>query len=294
MIISKLISGLGNQLFQYAIGRQLALNKNTDFKLDTSFFGNQNLRSYKLSNFNVEATIATDEEISNYLDVYSNKSLYAKVYRRIERTRPKHKKRYFKEAEWWVYEPELFKTPGDVYIDGYWQHYKYFANLHPQILDEITLKNPCSIEVEGIAAKMKNSSSVAVHIRRGDYITDPSAYNLMGVLPVSYYTEAIKYLKAKITNPRFYFFSDDLDWVRENLITGDDMEVVELKDGKDYLDLDLMSKCAHNIIANSSFSWWGAFLNRNPDKIVVAPAQWVVPVDINRKIELVFPTWIKF
>lgn len=293
MITSKLISGLGNQLFQYAIGRQLALNGNTDLKLDISFFGNQNLRSYKLSNFNVKAAIATNEEILSYLGLYSSKSLYAKVYRRIERTRLKYKKRYFKEGEWWIYEPELFKTPADVYIDGYWQHYKYFTDLHPQILDEITLKNPCSIEVEEIAAKMKNSSSVAVHIRRGDYITDPSAHNFMGVLPVSYYTEAIKYLRVKITNPRFYFFSDDLDWVRENLITGDDMEVIEVKDGKDYIDLDLMSKCAHNIIANSSFSWWGAFLNRNPDKIVVAPAQWVVPADINRKIELVFPTWIK-
>lgn len=293
MVTSKLISGLGNQLFQYAIGRQLSLDRNTGLKLDTSFFGSQNLRSYKLDYFNVKASVATDEEIADCLDIYSSKSLYAKIYRRIEAKQPKYKRHLFREEQWWVYEPELFKVPTDVYIDGYWQHYKYFMNLNPQVLDEITLKNKPSAEVEQVINEVSYNSSVAVHVRRGDYITDPEAYNFMGVMPISYYTEAIRLMRAKVVNPRFYFFSDDLDWVRENLLTAEDMHVVDIKDGRDYIDLDIMSKCAHNIIANSSFSWWGAFLNKNPSKIVIAPAQWVVPPDVNARIELVFPSWIK-
>lgn len=293
MITSKLISGLGNQLFQYAIGRQLSLDRNTELKLDISFFGGQNLRSYKLDNFNIRAGIATPDEVATYFDIYTSKSLYAKAYRRIEDARQKYKRRFFKEEQWWVYEPELFKVSSNVYIDGYWQHYKYFTKLNPQILNEITLKNSLSTEAKEMLNKVTNRSSVAVHVRRGDYITDPSAYNFMGVLPVNYYIEAIKFIRAKVINPRFYFFSDDLGWVKENLLTDDDMELVNMKDGRDYIDLDIMSKCTHNIIANSSFSWWGAYLNRNPDKIVIAPAQWVVPADVNKRIELVFPSWIK-
>jgi hypothetical protein len=294
MIVSRLISGLGNQLFQYAVGRQLSLNHSTVLKLDTSFFEGQNLRSYKLDKFNINATVATDVEIASYLDIYTNKSLFYKLYRRIEARRPKNKKRVFREAEWWVYEPEVFLASSNVYLDGYWQHYKYFENLAPSILDELTLKEPYNHSVTKLEEEIvNNSSSVAVHVRRGDYITDTNAYNFMGVMPISYYKQALEYIKTRVVDPHFYFFSDDLCWVRDNLITDSSMSIVEVENGADYLDLDLMSKCAHNIIANSSFSWWGAFLNRNLNKVVVAPKQWVVQEEVNKRIEIIFPSWVK-
>ena len=181
-----------------------------------------------------------------------------------------------------------------MYIDGYWQHYRYFTDLHPLIQQELTLKENLSAQVSRLRAELAgNPASVAVHVRRGDYITDPNANNFMGVLPVSYYQQAIAHLKTQVPDARFYFFSDELAWVKANLIADSSMSVVEVENGTDYLDLLLMSSCAHIIIANSSFSWWGAFLNNNPSKIVVAPRQWVVPAEVNQRIELVFPSWTK-
>ncbi|RYY08216.1 MAG: alpha-1,2-fucosyltransferase, partial [Sphingobacteriaceae bacterium] len=128
--------------------------------------------------------------------------------------------------------------------------------------------------------------------RRGDYVTDSGANYLMGVLPVDYYNKAILYIKEKIADPNFYFFSDDLEWVKSNIKTGTTNFYVD--QNPDYIDLDLMRHCKHQIIANSTFSWWGAFLNRNPDKIVIAPQQWSPREDVNRNIHLQFPDWIKF
>ncbi len=300
MIITKLISGLGNQLLQYAIGRELSITKGVPLKLDISFFADQNLRSYKLNHFNINAEVATTtdiepfkKEIADYNNLHQQTSLYAKLYRNIEPVfHPKYKKKYFKEHIWWILEPNVFKTSDDVYIEGYWQHYKYFENIHPRIFEELTLKQTLETEsATWLSAMKQDNSSVAVHIRRGDYVTDSGANYLMGVLPVEYYQKAITYIKDKISNPIFYFFSDDLDWVRKNIQTNTSSYYIE--GNLDYVDLDLMRHCSHNIIANSTFSWWGAFLNRNPDKIVIAPNQWSPREDVNRNIKLQFPTWIK-
>lgn len=295
MIYTKLISGLGNQLFQYVIGRQLSIIKDVTLKLDISFYKDQNLRSYKLNHYNIKAEIATEQEISRILDIYQSKSLYAKLYRRIEKKLPKYRWRSFKENEWWVYEPELFKVTSNVYLDGYWQHYKYLENLNPQIFDELTIKERYNANINILLSEIKqNKDSVAIHIRRGDYISDSNAYNFMGVLPIEYYKNAIQFISKKINTPHLYFFSDDLDWVKDNLKTNYPTTFMDIEGGKkDYIELDFMSKCAHNIIANSSFSWWGAFLNRNPNKIVIAPNKWVLPEEVNSKINLQLPSWVK-
>lgn len=292
MIVSKLISGLGNQLFQYAIGRQISIEKNTSLKLDITFFESQDLRSYKLNNYNINADIASNEELKYFLYKYNNHLLSSKVFRKAEKLLPRTKRKLFKEEIPWQFEPELFKVSSNIYIDGYWQHYKYFENIHPAIFKELTIKNPYTGFIESIINDInKNESSVSIHIRRGDYITDKQANNLMGVLPLSYYHSAINLIMQRIANPSFFIFSDDLEWARHNLNISSPCYYID--GGKDYFDLDLMSKCKHNIIANSSFSWWGAFLNKNINKIVIAPKQWVLPEDINKKIELIFPSWIK-
>jgi hypothetical protein len=296
MIISKLISGLGNQLFQYAMGRQLSLIKNVPLKLDTSFFESQNLRSYKLHHYNIRAGIADKKEVDRLLHVYKSMSVFARSYRKAEKLLlPKQKRSYFRENEWWVYEPELLAAGSNVYLDGYWQHYRYFQNLHPEIFKELTVKENYTAPVKKIIAEISaDMSSVSIHIRRGDYLTDSQAYNFMGIMPPEYYDQAMAYIRQKVTNPSYYIFSDDLNWVKDHLKIEGAATFMDIEGGsKDYIELDMMSKCSHNIIANSSFSWWGAFLNQNPDKIVVAPKQWVRPDDINKKIQLQFPSWIK-
>jgi hypothetical protein len=293
MIVIKLVSGLGNQLFQYAVGRRLSLMHNAELKIDTSFFINQKLRSYKLSHYNIVADTISSDEVATFLACYTSPSLAAKIYRRVEALLPKRYKRHFREDEWWVREPDVFRIRPSVYLEGYWQHHSYFEGLPPQITEELTLREPYPFEARALLKSVEeDNSSVALHIRRGDYITDVNAQELMGVLPLSYYMKAITYIKSKVQNPTFYIFSDDLRWAAEHLLPEAPMVLVDIAGGKlDYVELDLMSKCRHAVIANSSFSWWGAYLNRNPDKVVVAPAQWVVPVAINQRIKLQFPTW---
>jgi hypothetical protein len=116
----------------------------------------------------------------------------------------------------------------------------------------------------------------------------------MGVLPVEYYNASMQYINARLTKPSYYIFSDDLEWAKQHLTMEGDKTFVDIDGGtSENLELELMSKCSHNIIANSSFSWWGAFLNKNPSKIVIAPRHWVKDKEINNRIELQFPTWIK-
>ncbi|MBE7170980.1 MAG: alpha-1,2-fucosyltransferase [Williamsia sp.] len=295
MIIVKLISGLGNQLFQYAIGRQLSIKRGVPLKLDTSFFQTQHLRSYKLDHYNIQAEIASEEEVASYLRRYKSLHLADRIYRKLERQLPKQIRRYYKEGEWWGYEPQLLKAGGKVYLDGYWQHHRYFEHLYPQIREELTLKNRDASQAGKLEAEIvQNNSAVSLHIRRGDYLSDKTTSDFMGVLPLDYYHRAISYLGQKLPDPSYYVFSDDLEWAKENLRTDGSMQFVEMPGGnKDYAELDLMSKCRHNIIANSSFSWWGAFLNPNPGKIVIAPNKWVIPDDVNARIHLAFPSWIK-
>ena len=293
IVIVKLLSGLGNQLFQYAAGRQLALMHNAELRFDTSFFDNQSLRNYKLCHYNVIGEEASQEELASLLGRYWSSSLVAKAYRRLETHLPKRYHRRFRESEWWVYEPELFRVRPSVYLEGYWQHYGYFKEFHPGILDELTLKAPYPIEAKPLFEAIENDeSSVALHIRRGDYVTVIDTQKLMGVLSLDYYSQAIAHIKGKISNPTFYIFSDDLQWAAEHLKPEAPMVLVNIAGGQlDYIELDLMSRCRHAIIANSSFSWWGAFLNRNPAKVVVAPAKWAAMPNINQRIKLQLPSW---
>lgn len=135
MIITKSISGLGNQLFEYTVGRQLSLLHNTSLKLDTSFYSSQSLRRYRLHHYNNEAKIATDAEIEKATAAAgnTNPSLAQKIYKKIAPAKPKYKRKYFNEGKWWVYEPGIRKAGPETYIEGYWQHHGYYTNLHQNI-----------------------------------------------------------------------------------------------------------------------------------------------------------------
>jgi Glycosyl transferase family 11 len=286
MVIVKLLEGLGNQMFQYAVGRKVALEKKVDLKLDLSFYVNGNSNTYKLNQFNIHAEVATVEEISDMLGK-RNHSFSAKALNKIKNTISGYPVLW--EKEWWVFDDKFDKLSKSVYLHGFWQHLKYLDNLNPLILEELTLKNDDTLV--NLSKIFSACQSVSVHIRRGDYLTNKEANTLIGTLPVKYYQDAMNIIESKISDPQYFFFSDDIAWVKNEFKHLQNAFFIE--GYKNYEDLILMSRCRHNIIANSSFSWWAAFLNNNTSKLVVSPKQWVLPDEVNKKIHLVPPEWVR-
>ncbi|RDV16706.1 alpha-1,2-fucosyltransferase [Pontibacter diazotrophicus] len=294
MVVVTLTGGLGNQLFQYTIGKQLAIKNETTLKLYIANLGVEDGRSYKLNHYNIDEVLATESEVEKLIGEYYSSSLYAKIYRKIDSYRPKYKRKYYVEDENWRFEPEVMKVSSNVLLEGFWQHHKYYEKLDATILGELTLKKEETFTVKSLKDIEKDSTSVSLHIRRGDYVSDLNNASYFGVMPLHYYQKAVEHVNSQIKNPNFYIFSDDLDWAKDNLKMHVPMTFVDVEGGKkDYLELDAMSHCRHNIIANSTFSWWAAFLNKNPDKIVIAPEKWVVSEEMNKGIHIQFPSWIK-
>jgi hypothetical protein len=288
MVIVKLISGLGNQLFQYVLGRQLAIANNVPLKLDTSFYETQSLRDYKLGCYNIAAQIASKADIENILKKHH-------PIAKIQRYFLGYNKYHYQQKNPWYYDPRLAdKIKNGIYLDGYWQSHRYYTNINDNLLYEVTLAEAEASEYNLYSIIRQDEQSVSIHIRRGDYMTDSEANKMMGVLPLAYYHQAVAYIRKHVSNPRFYIFSDDLNWAADNLKPEGPVILMDIANGKkDYIELDMMSKCRHNIIANSTFSWWAAFTNRNPGKIVIGPKNWVTVPQINAEIDLLFPEWIK-
>ena len=284
MIIIKLNGGLGNQLFQYSLGRKLSLKNNDVFKLDLSDFTADNPRSYSLGEFNIIENFASDEDI--------NKIKKSGVWKLIDKLKPYCKRSAIK-YKGYDFDPNILKLSGNFYLDGYWQSEKYFQDIKNIIRKEVTLKNPIENKYADLISQIKNTNSVSIHIRRGDYITNKKFSKVYNLLDEKYYQKAVKFIAEKISDPHFFIFSDNINWVKQNLnipylktfVSGDN-------ETKDYEELILMSLCQHNIIANSSFSWWGAWLNKNADKIVISPDKWFNDKIGNAK-DLIPENWIK-
>lgn len=288
MIIVKLVSGLGNQMFQYVFGRQLAIANNVPLKLDTSFYDNQNLRDYKLGYYKIASQIAGKADIDHVLKTHHPVA-------KIQRYFSGYNKYYYQQKTPWSFDSHLTdKKKSGIYLDGYWQNRRYYTNINNSLLNEVTLAEAEVSEYGSYPIIQQDEQSVSIHIRRGDYITDSEANKLMGVLPLAYYHQAVAYIRKHVSDPRFYVFSDDLNWAADNLKLEAPVMLMDVANGeKDYIELHMMSKCRHNIIANSTFSWWAAFTNRNPGKIVIGPKNWVTVPGINAEIDLLFPEWIK-
>ena len=265
MIITKIIGGLGNQLFQYAAGRCLSHLNNTNLKLDVNAFDEYRLRNFDLFNLNVMAQFANDQEILNLLP----STILSRAWQRLL---PVNKRHYYRQP-FFHFDSKFYKAAANTYIKGYWQSERYFLPIRDIILKELTFKPGIIDNVKDFAHQLQQGQSVAVHIRRGDY-TNPAAIKMHGILSVEYFQKAITYIGKQYEAAKFYFFSDDIQWAKDNLNV-ENMEFVSGKISKNHHeDFFLMSKCHHNIIANSSFGWWAAWLNDNPDKIVVAPKNW--------------------
>ena len=275
MIIVKLAGGLGNQMFQYAAGKQLATLHGAELKFDKGALGSAvpegvTPRNVELDLLNVNLSWASENEISDYSSRNNNAYLrwlqrkFSFLFRKI----------YFAESGM-AFQTNFFKLPANVYLVGYWQSERYFKKIRFQLLNEFKPKKEFSTANSEWISKIASVNSVSLHIRRGDYVSNPQAAKFHGVLSMSYYEKAVSVIKESIVNPEFFIFSDDVEWAKSNLKFSYPLHFVEQNSGKDAVfDLALMSACKHNIIANSSFSWWGAWLNSNENKIVIAPKQW--------------------
>ena len=187
----------------------------------------------------------------------------------------------------------MFELKGDIYIEGYWQTEKYFKNIEHTIKKDFTFKTKPDKNNQSLLNQIKNCNAVAIHVRRGDYVKNPVANRILGVCNLDYYNKCINLIIRKINNPHFFIFSDDPKWTINNLnIDFPATYVSHNGSDKGYEDLRLMSNCKHQIIANSSFSWWGAWLNNNPNKVVMAPKKWFNDLSINTE-DLIPESWVK-
>ena len=264
MIIIKIKGGLGNQLFQYAVGRAVALHHKSPLKLDLTIFKTYDLHKYLLDHFAIQADMATENEIS---ELKGGNNL---LFSALRKARVVKRKSYFKEKRSSYFDASVFKN-NFVYLDGYWQNELYFSAIRELLLVELSphcskIDSSCSY-LESI----KENNSVSLHVRRGDYLNLKN----INVLDVGYYKKAVEYVRKIVEKPTFFIFSDDLEWCKKSLGFLDDCIYVDYTQ-TEIEDLKLMSFCRHNIIANSSFSWWGAWLNKNPNKTVIAPKGWLI------------------
>lgn len=284
MIVVKLMGGIGNQMFQYATGRRVAKVNGTKLNLDTTNFDknypNTTSRNFLLKNFNINANIASKKEI-RYFKKY--KKIHIRILGHIYNTLFANDLIYITEKSY-GFNPEILNLKDNIYLDGYWQSEKYFKDIRNILLQEFTTKNK-NEKYLMMLEKIETISAVSLHIRRGDYISNKKLVENYGVCNLDYYNKAIALITEKLKNPHFFIFSDDINWAKNNLKIKHEHVFVSGTNLESHEELVLMSKCKHNIIANSSFSWWGAWLNENQGKIVIAPKKWFkneswIPKDI--------------
>ena len=191
------------------------------------------------------------------------------------------------------FDPEAYRAPDQSYLVGYWQSEKYFSDIEHIIREEFSFKDEPDDMNKKILRQIRGANAVSVHIRRGDYVTDPGTAKVHGTCPPDYYRQALALIERKIPAPHFFIFSDDIAWVRQNLKSRSPAFFVDHNQQRqDYEDLRLMSGCRHHIIANSTFSWWGAWLAANPNKIVIAPKKWFNDPTVSTH-HLIPPSWVK-
>lgn len=278
-------------MFQYAAGRSIALDDNRELLLDINAYSHYNLHNgYELDKvFNISPRIANDSDIESVLGVWKNRYL-AYVLKKTLKYGVSFPSHMIWEQSFGC-DMKLAKIKSDLYLDGYWQSEKYFLKNASQIKKDFIFNFKESGTDELLKHHILGSNSVSIHVRRGDYISNPSAIKKHGVCSLEYYYSAIQLISTQLKTPSFFVFSDDIDWARNNIKTTLPMQFVPNNVGTNsFKDMYFMSQCKHNIIANSSFSWWSAWLNAHPKKLVVSPKLWFL--DKTNTSDLIPESWI--
>lgn len=274
MVIINLIGGLGNQMFQYAAGRALSLKRGDPLRLDISGFSNYGLhQGFELERiFNCTAEIANETDVRGILG-WQSSPLIRRVVSRSSMSAFRRKS--FVVEPHFHYWHGINNVPCDWYLSGYWQSEKYFSDVAEQIRRDFFFRLPLENENSKLANKINQVNAVSLHVRRGDYANNPVTTATHGLCTIDYYRAAIEHVAERVRQPYFFIFSDDITWVKNNLKMDFQHHYVDNNNGAEsYNDMRLMSMCNHHVIANSSFSWWGAWLNEDSEKIVIAPKRW--------------------
>jgi hypothetical protein len=287
MVITRIKAGLGNQMFQYACGRALALRNNDILKLDINNWLKKKevAREYLLSNFNIIENIANDSEIMKLRFPYGIMSMiYYKIRVKLGMTNT-------------AFYPKILSKKGNLYLDGYWQSEKYFDDYAEIIRKDFSQKQDLRETSKSILKDIeKNEMPVSLQIRRGDNVHNPTSIRFFGKPTDEYYEQAVKIILDKARNENksvyLYVFSDEIEWARKNLHFDCEMIFVSCPEIIEWEELSLMKACKHHIISNSTFGWWGAWLDPNSDKIVIAPKRWSLMKEHQFK-DLIPNVWLR-
>jgi hypothetical protein len=279
VIVVHLTGGLGNEMFQYATGRALAARQGAELVLDPSWFEGRGggevgfIRRYELGCFDLDVRVAPVDEVARF----PRSRIEAGVRRVLPRGR-RPMLRVVEEPPLGALLTEIVEAPDNTYIRGYWQNPSYFADAEPLLRHDFSFKREAVERGAETARQIEASTlpTLAVHVRRGTYLSDPGIRERLGALGEDYYRRAVDIVSGDVGDVRVFVFSDDPVWCRARLALAHDTTVIGGEKDTWPTIMHLMSLCDHNVIANSSFSWWGAWLNANPDKIVVAPRPWLL------------------
>ena len=284
MIYVRIRGGLGNQLFQYSAARSLADRLNVNLGLDTREYNANSPFEMGLKHFNIRAEFNPKGLMKHKKNGFSKYILDIALG---------NHKNVYKETNLGF--NNLFHSlPNKTYLKGYWQSEKYFENNKKNVFEDLRIIAPQSKKNIKISENISKTNSVSLHIRRGDYVTN-SSYNMKhGTCSLDYYKRSVDYLSKSLNkNFTIFAFSDDPEWVFKNLKLPMDIQFIDHNSSKkNYEDLRLMSQCNHNIIANSSFSWWGAWLNKSPKRTIISPKEWYIDKNI-KNIDIIPNNWIK-
>jgi len=294
MIAVRLMGGLGNQMFQYALGRRVSLAHKTTLVMDKVFFENvaegDTPRHYELDCFSLSGSFLEPAK----RPIENPEPIYVGLKGTLRRLK------YSLEGKAWNiyrepghnFDPQALQQPNGSYFIGYWQTEKYFADIRSVLLKDFSFRDEPSGKNKELLEKIRGvKESVSLHVRRGDYVTNPNASKFHGTKGMDYYSQALEKITSKYKDIEIFVFSDDPEWCKQNLKFEFPTTYVE-GNKKGYEDMRLMMNCKHNIIANSSFSWWAAWLNQNPEKIVVGPKKWFNDPSVNTD-DVLPKTWIQ-
>ena len=273
-IIVKLSGGMGNQMFQYATARHLAQLNEAALLLDLTGFETYKLHDFSLQHFALTAPIVPKWEIKSALG--NSAALAALAFWRSPTLgMPVRGTKFHPVVQQGLgYDAALLANRGCLHLDGYWQSPRYFDAIQEQIRADFHITTPPTSPNQEMAHRIADSHSVSLHVRRADYVNNPKTLGIHGTCSAAYYAAAVDAITAQAADLRFFIFSDDIPWARENLTFQGDKVFVDFNNAsRNYEDLRLMSLCRHHITANSTFSWWGAWLG-NPGGITLTPARW--------------------
>ena len=288
MIIVKIQGGLGNQMFQYAFGRRMALQHGVELALDISLYDTYPHHPYGLSSFAIKERFATSEEIALFTRLKPKPGRRWAMYNILFADRSKYKK-----EQMFNYDPQMIESKSDAYFDGYRQTERYIQEIEDIIREEFTLTHPLSSESLTLHSDIGKTTAVSLHVRRGLYVSHPLFSAVHGSCGPAYYKKAVAHIAASVKNPHFFVFSDDPTWARENIKQDFPTTYVShISPDAPHEDIILMSACKHHILANSTFSWWGAWLNPSKEKVVVGPKKRF-EVDTFNTVDILPPSWVR-